>query len=115
MDTTDLWAVHVVGPDDIHACASMQLAFRNALWMNIGAWPLIANDDHKFGPTYIWATPELWDGTAEEHAEDLAEENAEDPKWSQPGTQVLANIALDVFGPGTPLDDAAAAQADGAS
>lgn len=116
MDTTDLWAVHIVGPDDVIPCASMQLAFRNSLWLNIGSSRITMDENPRCGHiTYVLAVPERWDGTAEEHASALAEENTKDPRWSQPGTKVLADIALDVLGPGTPLDEAAAAQAGGTS
>lgn len=96
--TAELWAVHVQGPDDVLACATKADAFRNAMWMNITMHPLNTQEG-KWTPR-SWAVPILWNeqaiGGAASHAEDLAAQEAEDPRWTV--GQPLA-AAADVLGP----------------
>lgn len=92
----DLWCVHVLGPDDVLACKDREAAVRNAMHLNLSTYPLHiehANDRHM---PVAWAVPAIWPHSPESHAEDLAERDAEDARWSGPNND-LAALAADVF------------------
>lgn len=96
-----LWAVHVTGPDDVHACASRSLAARNATWMNLGLVRTLPLLDADY-TVMAYAVPVPWPGTAAEHAEALAEQNTEDARWSDPDVDVLRDLMLELTGTGRP-------------
>jgi hypothetical protein len=97
VEPPDLWAVHVVGPDDMRPTASRHHAQLLSMWINIGLLPHIVDP----GTSYIWAIPVRWTGEPATHAVDLARENR-DPRWSTINDSILAGAALNVFGNPTP-------------
>jgi len=70
---TDLWAVHVFGPDDILAARTYEAALMEAHELN--AWVVGRRERHHHDP-HIWAVPRRWvdvvkDGSPEAHAREL--------------------------------------------
>lgn len=92
----ELWCVHVLGPDDVLACTDRAAAVRNAMHLNLATYPLhIQHAADRHYPV-AWAVPAPWPHTAQGHAEDLADRDAEDPRWSGPNPDLLP-LAVDVF------------------
>jgi len=68
-----LWAVHVIGPDDIYAARTYEAALMEA--HNVNTWVVSRTDRHPYDP-HIWAVPVRWqdvvsDPSPEAHARDL--------------------------------------------
>lgn len=70
----ELWAVHVQGPDDILAAADRTDADRKASEINEVAEQIANRPDASPDDPRLHAVVVPWDGTAEEHAEALAEQ-----------------------------------------
>lgn len=88
----DLWAVHVIGPDDVLPCASRRLAVRNATWSNLALASEIDRLDDDMQPL-VYHVPIRWDGDPQEHSDVLARIAHEDPRWSDPAATVIADMA----------------------
>lgn len=91
----ELWAVHTLGMDDLHACASRRLAVRNATWMNLGMSPTFHRYDDEHWP-FAYNVPAIWDGSAAEHAQALADEDAQDKRWSDVNADVIEALAREI-------------------
>jgi hypothetical protein len=88
---SELWGVHVIGPDDIHAARSQY----DALIMadDINRCALKKNEGFAPGDMYYVicvAYPLLWSGTPERHAECLAIRAAEEAEWRKRRDAYLA-------------------------
>lgn len=75
----DLWCMHVVGPDDVHAAPDFWMALAWATEINaaLGKRAVVENwaaDEHM---PHTYAVPARWPWSAELHAEDLAKGLAE--------------------------------------
>lgn len=95
MSDSDLWAVHVQGPDDILAMPSRAAADAYAADVN-AAYEQFKNrpDASKYDAS--WRAEVIgWDGTPEEHAEDLTR-LATDPEFAR----VAAALGIDLTGSG---------------
>jgi hypothetical protein len=92
----EMWAVHVLGMDDLMPTASRMLAVRNATWLNLA---LTRSYDRYADPAWPMAynVPVVWDGTPEGHAEALAAEEKRDARWSDPDAKVIDDLAADMF------------------
>lgn len=88
-----LWAVHVLGMDDLLPCASRRLAIRNATWLNMGLVPSLHRYDDELWP-FVYNVPVIYPGDAAEHAQVLAREEAGDARWSDPEADVIYALAL---------------------
>lgn len=73
--TKELWAAHVIGPDEYHAFPSREAAEDWALKMNALLVEKNRKDPSEFWPI-CWAVPAIWPWDAESHAEALAKEQA---------------------------------------
>jgi hypothetical protein len=91
----ELWAVHVLGMDDLLPCASRRLAIRNATWLNMGLVPSLHRYDDELWP-FVYNVPVVYPGSAAEHAEFLAREEAGDSRWSDPKSDVIFSLALEL-------------------
>jgi hypothetical protein len=84
--TTDLWAVHVQGPDDILAAASKESAEEQAAAINRFYEEFQRRlTASEFDPRWH-AVVIPWDGTAEEHARYLTELTADGGYMHEPST-----------------------------
>lgn len=80
MADQELWAVHVIGPDDVYAAASYEEALTRA--QKINEWVVGRTDRHPYAP-HMWAIPKLWreavsSGTSEAHAAALERQRREE-------------------------------------
>lgn len=71
---TELWAVHVQGPDDVLAAADRTDADRLASEINEFMAQMMGRPDASPNDPKILAVVVPWEGTAEHHAEALAEQ-----------------------------------------
>jgi hypothetical protein len=94
--TGGLWAVHTLGMDDLHPCASRVLAVRNATWMNLSLERALEDMGDESYPL-IYNVPVLWDGNEAGHAEALAASVAEDSRWSGLSADVIGDLARGVY------------------
>jgi len=88
---TELWAVHTIGPDDLHPCASRRLAVRNATWLNLSLANRIPDLDEAAEPL-VYNIPVIWDGFPKAHALLLAEEERLDVRWSDVHTDPIGDL-----------------------
>jgi hypothetical protein len=70
---TDLWAVHIIGSDDVLAARTYEAALMEA--HNLNTWVVSRRDRHPYDP-HIWAVPRRWadvvsDASPEAHARAL--------------------------------------------
>lgn len=92
----DLWAVHVLGPDDIHAAASHADAL--ALCDELNAIGLQNNAGKTPGDQrYVIhiAYPMPWPYSPEAHAESLAQRQADEAEWAARKAAYEAKIKAD--------------------
>jgi hypothetical protein len=99
-----LWCVHIIGPDDLLACASRKDAVQNALWLNLSGYGQ-QNTNDELMPV-AWAIPEPWPGTAEAHHEALGDQECQDERWTDAEVKVrlLAGEVFDFTEDGRPID-----------
>jgi hypothetical protein len=80
MTETELWAVHIEGPDSMLAMPSKEEAEKRADELNAGYAQYASKPGRQAERLAKWhAVVVPWPGTAEGHAEELADE--EGPDW----------------------------------
>lgn len=67
-----LWCVHVIGPDEVHATASLRDAVRAAHGFNTW-WHPRTKDDSDADYVLMYANVAQWPHDAESHASSLAD------------------------------------------
>lgn len=71
-----LWCVHVIGPDELHACATAGDAIVWAHELN-GCMRHHMDRDWTSHSVISWAVPTIWPYDAASHAEDLIRQQKE--------------------------------------
>ncbi|MNS47409.1 hypothetical protein D3C72_799370 [compost metagenome] len=81
--TDPLWMMHVIGPDDIYPAPDHATAVQSCAYLNSEIAP-------KVPSVLCVAVPAIWTGTAEEHAEGLAEAIK---GWTVPAAPAPSSLA----------------------
>jgi hypothetical protein len=94
----ELWAVRKLKHDPGVPVASLDQAYRNAMWMNLCLW---RDRDSCYAGDHClaWYIPTPWVGSAEDHAYLLADAERHEPRWSTVTDETLAHLAQGEFMP----------------
>lgn len=84
-----LWAINILGPDDLFAVPDRESAIHNAnrfnTWWEETFRAQRLDDPREYGPI-CWAVPITWSGSAESHASNLADPENEYRDWRETAT-----------------------------